>query len=415
MRNKDYKRYKNCRFCHSKNVEKVIDLGIVPLAGGFLTNKNQFKIEKKYPLQLNFCKDCFLLQVNISINPNILFKNYFYFSSNIKTLVDHFKKNAKDFSKMFRTEKIFVVEIGSNDGSFLEAMKKQGHDVLGIDPAENVAPLAIKKGVPMIVDYFNEKIAMKIVKKFGKADLIFSSNTLAHIEDMRSVFEGIRYLLSSKGILVFEVHYLPDLIKKVQYDMIYHEHQYYYSLHTLQIFLDKFDLFIYDAKKIPIHQGSIQVYVKKSKGTQNKRLINLIKQEKLDKINKTQTYRLFNKKIQQAKDQLLQFIKQIISNNKSIAGYGASGRGTIISNFCNLTKEKVSYVVDDSLVKIGAYMPGTHQEIVSAKILRSEERPDYTILFAWSFSKEILTKNKQYLKSGGKFIVPLSKVKVISK
>ncbi len=413
MNKKEYKVYKKCRFCGSKNVREVIDLGKVPLAGGFLKNKNDFKSEKKYPLVLAFCKDCYLLQNTISINPEVLFKKYFYFSSSIKTLVDHFNANANEFSK-FLPKKSFVVEIGSNDGSFLKAIEKNGARILGVDPAKNVSEKAIKSGVPMINNFFSEKIAEKIVEKYGYADLIFSSNTLAHIRDMHTVFSGISLLLNENGKLVFEVHYLPDLIEKLQYDMIYHEHEYYYSILALENFLIKFGLIIYDAKKIPIHGGSIQIYASKNikiKRTDN--LLKLISIEKKQEIDNVKTYIKFNKSINDQKKELQKITNGFKKNKKTLMGYGASGRGTIMSNFCELSVSKMSYVIDDAPAKIGNFLPGTHQKIISSEILGTNKRPDFVILFAWAFSEEIILKNKKYLELGGKFIVPLPFPRII--
>lgn len=413
MNKLEYKVYKNCRFCGSKKTEKVIDLGKTPLAGGFIKNIKDFDKEKKYPLELRFCMKCFLVQNTYSINPKVLFRNYFYFSSSIKTLVDHFKSNASEFYKLI-PEKSFVVEIGSNDGSFLKAIEKKGAKILGIDPAKNVSDKALKNGVPTVNLFFSEETAMSIVNKHGQADLIFSSNTLAHIQDMHTVLKGIYILLKEDGKLIFEVHYLPDLVKNLQYDMIYHEHEYYYSLLSLEKFLNKFGLKIYDAKKIPIHGGSIQIYASKNmKIKQTSSLLKLIKTEKTQKINDINTYLEFDLTIKKAKKDLGKLIDRLKKNNKIVMGYGASGRGTIIANYCNLDHSKLEFVIDDAPAKIGNFLPGTHQKIISSEILNTDEKPDYVILFAWSFADEISKKNNAYLRSGGKFIIPLPKPRII--
>ncbi len=412
----EYKYFSACRFCGSEKVKSVINLGVTPLAGGFINQKDlNGDTEKFYPLDLNFCQKCFLLQVNISINPDILFKKYFYFSSSIKTLTDHFNQNAKEFSEILDKKKNrLVVEIGSNDGSFLEAMSKEQFRAIGVDPS-NVAKSAIKKGLNVINDYFTFDIALKIVKKHGKADLIFSSNTLAHIEDMHDVFLGISRLLREDGILIFEVHYLAKLIKKTQYDMIYHEHQYYYTLLSLRNFLRKFDLEIYDAKEIPIHGGSIQIYVKKlnNKIKKTKRLAALIKKERQNRLDKTETYLEFNRKINLLKISLLKEINALKSKGKSIVGYGASGRASTMINYCGINSDVIDYVIDDAPAKIRSFMPGTHQKIISSKILNSKNRPDYVLLFAWSYINEIRSRNVRFIERGGKFIVPLPKVRVV--
>lgn len=412
MKKKEFTKYKTCRICNSPTI-KAIDLGRMPLAGGFLKNKSYFKTEKKYPLELTFCKKCYLLQTSIAIRSDILFKNYFYFSSYIRSLVNHFEENAELFSNLLVSKNKFVVEIGSNDGTFLNAMHKKDFTVLGVDPATNVVRKMANKTLPVVNDYFDETVAAKIIKKNGYADLIFSSNTLAHIENIQSVFKGIENLLAKNGILVFEVHYMPELLKTSQYDMIYHEHQYYYSLLTLKKFLKSVGLNIYDARKIDIHGGSIQVFAKKEKTSPSKRLVKLIDKEKKQKINNINTYFSFDKKIKESRTELLNLIKEIKKEKKSIAGYGASGRGAIVLNYCKIENDLINQIIDDAPAKIGAFMPGTHQEIISSKILSSKNKPDYILLFAWAFFNEISKKNKKFISEGGKFIYPLPKVKFL--
>jgi methylation protein EvaC len=258
-------------------------------------------------------------------------------------------------------------------------------------------------------------LADKIAKKYGKADIIFSSNTLAHIEDMHDVYRGIKKLLKDDGMLVFENHYLGNLIQEFQYDMMYHEHQYYYTLSSLTNFLNQFDLEIFDVKFIPIHAGSISVYVQ-NKGSRRKikKIVSeTLKKEQIQKLTQASTFKKFNKKILKNKQELLKTLKLIKNKNKKIAGYGASGRGTIITNYCGLDNKFLDYVIDDAPAKQGAYMPGVHLPIKSSGLLSDYNRPDYILLFAWSFANEILKKNTEYIKSGGKFIVPLPKVKIL--
>lgn len=417
----EYKYFPSCRFCASNNVEPVINLGYVPLAGGFFkkeTAQENFEKEKLYPLILHFCKDCYLLQVNCSISPDILFKNYFYFSSSIKTLVKHFETNVLELTtRMPDAKKRFIVEIGSNDGSFIESLLKNGYKALGVDPAENITKPLIQKGLPVINDYFSEKLAKKIVKKYGKADAIYSFHALAHIENMHDVAKGIKALLKQDGFLAFEVHYLGDLIQAIQYDMIYHEHQFYYSLLALQHFLAVYEMEIYDVKAVPVRAGSMMYFVQnkkygKRKISQNVKLLST--KEKKQGLHKIQTYLAFSDRIQSTKRKLLQLLQAIKSKNQTIAGYGASGRGTIIMNYCNLTKDLLDFVIDDAPAKHGAYTPGTHHKIVPNTILYKKNKPDYTILFAWPFFEEVKKKNNEYLRNGGRFILPLPKIQIIS-
>ncbi len=414
-----FRHYESCRFCLSIDIETVIDLGIVPPAGGFLKSKRLFNDENQYPLTLVFCKNCFLLQSNNVIEKDIIFKNYFYYSSVAKTLVDHFESAGEELiDELHRKSNPFVLEIGSNDATLIKFLVKKGVKTVGVDPAENILKKKKKKGLPLINDYFTNSLAKKIAKKYGQADRIVSFNTLAHIENMHDVFQGINTLLKKDGVLFFEVHYIGNLIHDMQYDMIYHEHQYYYSLHTLKNFLNLHKMEVFDVKPIQIHRGSMRYYVQKKNGGKNtikKSVKSLLQFEKKQKLIYVNTFIKYNSEIKSTKNDLVSLLKNLKQKNMKIAGYGASGRGTIISNYCGINYEFLEYVIDDASAKQGAYMPGTHVKIVSAGSLYSKNRPDYVLLFAWSFYNEIAKKHKKFLDNGGKFIIPLPKVKIIDK
>lgn len=404
------KKYNSCRFCMSSNLLKVINLGKMPLAGGFIKNRGGFTREKKYPLALNFCKDCYLLQTSISINPDILFKKYFYFSSTINTLTEHFNAVAKELKKILKKES-FVVEIGSNDGGFIKALRKEGYKALGVDPASNIVKPLIKEGLPIINNYFSVKVAKKIIMKYGNCDVIYSFHTLAHIPDMRDVISGIKLLLKPQGYLAFEVHYLGNLIDEMQYDMIYHEHLHYYSLLTLEKFFSQYDMEVFHVERNNQRAGSITYFVQNKGNRKIKSSVRNLKKKELKMgLNKQITYLKFNTKITKTKNDLLKLLNKL--NKEKIAGYGASGRGTVVSNFIGLGIKKMRFVVDDSIAKQGNFMPGTHNPIYSPKKLLSEGI-SYAIVFAWPFIDEVLKRNKTYIKNGGRFIVPLPKVKIL--
>lgn len=415
----DYKHYTQCRFCFSDSIEEVIDLGYVPLAGGFLkkTNKQSLIKEFFYPLVLSFCQNCYLLQTSNVIDKDILFKNYFYNSSAIKTLVDHFENVVQELLRFFpKNAKPFIVEIGSNDGTLIKASLDKNVKTLGIDPATNIVRPLIKQKLPIINDYFTEKLASKIRKKCGQADVIFSSNTLAHIEDMHDVVRGIKILLKKNGMLIFETHYLGKLIQELQYDMIYHEHQYYYSLLALKKFFKMHHMEIIDVKPIQIHAGSMRYYVQNINGGRKISIAvkRLEVQEKKRKLNKKEIFISYQKKVEKTKKQLLSFLTSIRKKDHEIIGYGASGRGSIIMNYCGLDEKYLSYIVDDAPAKQKLYTPGTHLKVYpSQKIYKNQV--SYILLFAWSFSKEIFSKHQLYIESGGKFIIPLPKVRVLPK
>lgn len=413
----EYKKYTYCRFCMRKALEPVINLGYMPLAGGFLKSK-EIKAEKYYPLELSFCQNCLLLQSTNVISKNLLFNNYFYFSSTIKTLVSYFDKIALDLITNFVNPKDrLIMEIGSNDGILLEKLSKLGFKTLGIEPAKNIVKSILYKNLNIINNFFTESLAKKIANKYGKVDTIVSFNTLAHIENMHAVMKGVKLLLKKDGFLEFGVHYLGKLIKEKQFDMIYHEHQYYYSVIALKNFLNLYSMEIYDVEQNNMHAGSIIIFAQKKhygKRKISKNVTSIIRKELKQGLDKAETYTSFMKPIKESKTKLLELLRIIKDQNQTIIGYGASGRGTVMMNYYGLTKDLLTYVVDDAPAKQGLYTPGNHLKIYPSSAIYGKNKPNFVLLFAWSFINDIRFKHKKFLQSGGKFIVPLPKLKIIS-
>lgn len=379
----------------------------MPHAGNFLTAK-EVGNEYYYPLRVYYCKKCGLVQILDIVPPNILFQKYHYLSS--VSLSEHFHKYAKEVGKRFLTKNSFVVEIGSNDGVLLSPLKKMGIKVLGVDPAKNIAAVAKKKGIKTIVNFFDERVAGKIFKENGKADAILANNVLAHIDDMDNVFRGIVKLLSPDGVLIFEVHYLPDLLKAMQYDFFYTEHLSYYSLGSLIPFLNKFGLRIFDIKHISIHSGSIRVYVKfeNSNKYKIKKAVGkmYLKEQKVLSSDKMIGFSL---KVYKHKKNIKKILTKIKESGDKIVGYGAGGRANTFLNFCGIDRTILDYIVDDSPERQGKYTPGMHIPIVSPEVFRKDSAK-FALLLAWNYKKQILSKENKFIKKGGKFIIPLPKL-----
>ena len=409
----------SCSFCSSKNMDLVMDFGEVALAGAFIKN-NEFNNEKKYPMRVCFCNDCFAVQIVDIIEPDILFKDYFYFSSSIKTLSNHFVNYAKEVTERFLNPKeANVLEFGCNDGVLLRPLADQGiKKVIGVDPAKNIISSISDERITIVNDYFTEKVSKKVIAKYGPIDLIMANNVFAHIPDIKGTTTAIKNALSDEGVFVFEVHYLGKIIEEMQYDMIYHEHLYYYSLLSAIEHFKNYDLTIFDIKFVPIHAGSIRFYVAKKNSkrasviSENVKLLE--KEEKAKLYNKFECFNLFSKKVENTKKELVSLLEKIKKEGKTIAGYGASGRANTMIQYCGITNDLVSYMIDDAPAKIGCYTPGSHLKILSSSVLSSNNAPDYVLVFAWSFFEEIIKRNSNFIKSGGKMIVPLPEVKVIS-
>lgn len=401
-------------------MKPIIDFGNVPLAGGFhkaSSTAADLAAEKLYPLEICHCEDCHLVQVNNAIPGEVLFKDYFYFSSAIKTLADHFKNYAQELKNSFPDPKsTTIVELGCNDGVFLKPLREAGFNAIGIDPADNVVKPLIDAGFPIINDFFTQKSVQKVIERYGHADAILTSNSFAHIDDMQEVMTAVKNLLKPDGYLAFEVHYLGILLKEMQYDMMYHEHINYYSLLAIDKMAEIYGMEVFDIHFIPIHAGSIRFSLQ-NKGTGKRKIsakVTDLRAEELSLgLNKRETYLAFGDKVARTKTELLKLLDKIKAEGKSVMGYGASGRATALSAYCGLKSNYLSGVIDDAPAKQGAFTPGNHIKIQDSSILKTAQRPDYILLFAWAFAKEICSKNQDYFKSGGKFIVPLPEVRLI--
>ena len=396
-----------CAFCENDSLDLVMDFGPNALAGGFLS-KDQFEDEKFYPMRLCFCSSCFAVQIIDQIPPNDLFKEYFYFSSSIKTLSNHFEGHAKKMTKRFLADpqRSSVLEFGCNDGILLRplAQEKIGK-VIGIDPATNVINSIKDKNIITINDFLNISSAQQIIEDHGKVNLIFANNVYAHISDMRNITQAIKSLLTEDGVFIFEVHYLDKIINELQYDMIYHEHIYYHSYISLENHFKNFDLKIFDAEEIPIHGGSMRYYVSHSNSNIASKISEnalLIKERELkQEFHLLKTYQNFASSIEKTKIELMNFLQELKRQGKRIVGYGASGRANTLIQYCGINEDHLEYIIDDAPAKLGFYTPGSHFEIKSK------------IVFAWSFFKEIAMKNTDFLAKGGKMISPLPSLQVI--
>jgi len=416
----EFKQRTTCRFCESKRLVKVLDLGTVPLAGAFL-KESEFSNEKFYPLELNFCKDCFLLQVSNVIPAEVLFKNYFYFSSAIKTLVSHLAVFARETYDRFLSNRInpSVFEIGCNDGAMLKPFAELGVKAVGIDPATNVVNSIDSKNITVINDFFSEPVAQNIRSKYGKFDAITSSYSFAHIDDMISVIKGVKTLLKDDGVFIFEVYYLGTLVEEMQYDMIYHEHMSYYSLMALDNFLGRYGMEIFDTTFTPgVRSGAVRFYARNI-GKRNDPVTDAVIKMRRDEISRgydlEQTFINYADKVRNARQDLLKVLDGLKQQDKVIIGYGASGRGTTIMNFCNIDAKYLDYVVDDAPAKHGFYTPGTHVAIKPWDSTKDGPFPEYALLFAWSFIEEVKKRRADYLAENGKFIVPLPEVSIVTK
>ena len=405
------RRITRCQISNSKNLKSILNLGSLPPVNKVQSSSTDLKEQTFYPIDLLYCPLSSLVQLGTIVDKEILFPSeYPYTSSTTKILRENFKELSQEIRNKFNFDKkSLVIDIGSNDGNLLTNFKKH-FNVLGVTP-EKIGKIAIKKGIPTLIKYFDNKTVKLILKKYGKANIITATNVFAHIDNVNNVIANINKCLNKNGIFVSESHYLMPLIKKLQYDTIYHEHLRYYSLLSLKYLFKKHNLEIFYAKEIPTHGGSIRVYVaRKNLYKKHKNVENIIKLEK-KYINK-QSLKNFSHRVIESKINILKILNKLKKNNKNIAGISAPSRASTLINYVGIDRNLIDCIFEiKNSHKIGFYMPGTNIPIVEEKS-KLLNKYDFLVLFSWHISKDLI---KSLKKRGykGKFIVPLPKPKII--
>jgi len=410
----DFLHKTTCRICKNFDLVRILDLGEMPLANAFLKKEDLDKSETRFPLAVYFCSNCGLLQLLDIVNPEILFRHYYYLTSASKPLAEHFVELGKNLVDRFvKSKNDLIVEIGGNDAVLLDSIKKRCR-VLNIEPARNIAKISRKKGVDTIEEFFSAGLAKRVLRKYGPARVVTASNVFAHIDDLDDVIEGVKILISDKGIFVFEVNWVGNLMGLVSiggFDQIYHEHLSYFSLLSLGRFVSQFGLKIFDVKLIPIHGQSLQVYVNENYEV-SKSVNEFLEKEKNLGLNKIETYINFAERVERNKNELKGLLLKLKKENKKIVGYGAAAKGNTLLNYFQIDNKILDFIVDDSPLKQGLYTPGTRIPIYSPERLK-ERRPDYLLLLAWNYAESILKKEQKLRDKGVKFIIPVPEVKIV--
>ncbi len=401
-----------CKSCSGKKFIKFLDLGISPIANNY--KKNIDEKEKKYPLNIKVCKSCWLAQNQIILPSKKLFKkDYSYFSSYSTSWLKHSKHLVEILIKKFKLKKNSkIVELASNDGYLLQYFKKKGFDCIGFEPTLNAAKAARKKGIKVINKFFSKKIAEKSYK--NKFDLVLGLNVVAHVPNINNFITGIRLILKDNGIAVLEFAYLDSLVKNNEFDTVYHEHYFYYSLISIQNLVERNDLKIFDVEKLKSHGGSLRVFLKKKNGNfkVSKNVNNLIKEENKKKINKKIYYDSFQNKVKLIKNKTIRKINSIKKSKKTLIAYGAAAKGVTFLNYIKIDDKFCKYVVDKNPNKIGKYIPGTKIEIIDNKRI-ARIRPDYIWILPWNLRNEISKQLKYTKKWNCKFLTTIPKIQLI--
>lgn len=390
----------------------MLSLGKTPLANALLSADELAQPEPLFPLDLAFCADCSLVQITETVPPEQLFSHYLYFSSFSDTMLRYAEEVASRLVKSRRLGKdCLVVEVASNDGYLLQFYRRAGVTVLGIDPAANVAKAAESRGVPTLVKFFGPDVATELKASGQTADVLHANNVLAHVGDLNGFVAGVATVLKPGGVAVIEVPHVKTMVDALEFDTIYHEHLCYFSLIALQALFSRHGLVVTDVERLPIHGGSLRLYVEAS-GAPSAAVCRLLAEERATGLDRVDFYVNFRHRVQTLRSRLKALLNDLKRDGKRIAAYGASAKGSTLLNYCGIGRETLDFVVDRSTVKQGLYTPGTHLPILAPEALLVR-RPDYLLLLVWNLADEILEQQRGYLEQGGHFIIPIPQPKVI--
>ena len=407
---------KKCRFCGSPLTDTVVDLGMTPLSNSYLSAEQLDSREEFYPLHAYVCPQCFLVQLGEFESPAAIFSDYAYFSSYSDSWLNHAKQYTDRVQERFDIDNHkLVIEIASNDGYLLQYFTKKGVPVLGIEPAANVAQVAIEKGIPTEVDFFGKKLAQKLVGNGVKADLLLGNNVLAHVPDINDFVAGMKILLQKDGIITMEFPHLLKLMEERQFDTIYHEHFSYLSFGTVENIFTAHGLNLFDVEELPTHGGSLRIYACHSDfhgHVATERVAGMKEKEAKFGLEKIATYHAFAEKTKTLKLELLATLVDLKRQGKTIVGYGAPAKGNTLLNYCGIRTDFLEYTVDRSPHKQGKFLPGTHIPIFHPNEIKRTQ-PEYVFILPWNLKGEIMEQLEYIRQWGGKFIVAIPTVEVL--
>jgi C-methyltransferase len=405
-----------CRVCGHNDWLDVVSFGSTPLAGNLLGKEDDKADETLFPLDVVVCRRCWLMTLRHVIEPNVLFGHYLYVASDASSIIQHMRQLVElCIQRIGLTDKDLVVEFGSNTGAHLELFKQAGLRVIGVDPARNLADIANGRGVETIPAGFTTKVGQEIATGHGPARLVFGRQCFAHIHDIHEVLNGVSAVLAPDGLFFVEVPYLVELLANNQFDTIFHEHLSYFSLSALCRLFESHGLRVVDVHTADVHGGSIVVFAAPVAADYEVRpaVAEMLAEERRQGIAEERTYRKFAERTERVRAQIRELVRGVVAEGKSVAGYGAPTKGSVLLNACGLGHEDVRFCSDTTTLKQGKILPGSRIPIWSPE-QASDHVPDYYLLLAWNYAPEIISREKSFLKNGGRFIVPIPEPRVIS-
>ncbi len=405
----------SCRMCESKDLEEYLDLGFTPPADQFLRKEQLAEPEVYYPLRVVVCKNCGLSQLDYIVSPEVLYRHDYPYEMSITKMGHvHWAEFAKSVTNMLKLGKEdLVIDVGSNVGVLLEEFRNNGTKILGVDPASNIVRIAEKRGIETMCEFFSVDVAKRILEEKGKASLIVGTNVFAHIDNLSGLMKAVGMLLNKRGVFIFESPYFVNLVKRLEYDTIYHEHLSYLSIKPLVKFLARFGMEVFDVQERDIHGGSFRVFIDR-KGYRPVSAIvkKLLVNEEKEKIHDIENLRRFARKVEKNRRDLNELLASLKHKGKKIAAVSAPAKGMTLLNYCHIGPEVLEFITEKSTLKIGRFSPGLHLPVVPDSEL-TKQKIDYALLLAWNFSSEIINNLSDYKKRGGKFIIPIPGPRIV--
>ncbi|MBW4470410.1 MAG: class I SAM-dependent methyltransferase [Stenomitos rutilans HA7619-LM2] len=405
----------HCQFCKTALHHTLVDLGMSPLCESYVSLEQLNHVEAFYPLHVRVCDNCLLAQLEAYVKPEHIFSEYAYFSSYADTWLKHCKAYTDQVVERFNlNEQSQVIELASNDGYLLQYFVEKNIPALGIEPATNIAKVAIAKGIPTVNEFFGQECAHRLIQQGKQADLIAANNVLAHVPDLNDFVAGIKILLKPQGVATGEIPHLMRLMESNQFDTIYHEHFCYHTFTTLEKIFAAHRLALFDVEELSTHGGSLRIYAcheDDSTKPISDHTIELKNREKAEGFTSIERYTNFEEQVRETKRKLLDFLIKVKRESKTVVGYGAPGKGNTLLNYCGIRTDFLDYTVDRNPYKQGKFLPGTHIPIYHPDKIR-ETKPNYVLILPWNFKDEIITQMSFIREWGGQFVVPIPEVKV---
>ncbi len=412
-----HRRRTTCRACGAARLRPFLALGPQPLANAFLRGPDAFADEARYPLDLCLCEGCALVQLADVIDPEVLFRDYIYVTGISETIATHNKAYARTVADLLGlTTADLVVELASNDGSLLACFRDLGVRTLGVEPATNIAAIARGHGLETLNEFFDAELGVRIRETHGPARAVIGNNVLAHVDDTQGFLRGAARLLAPDGLVIAEVPYAGEMLDRLEYDTVYHEHLCYFSVSALLRVCEAVGLVAVRIDRVPVHGGSLRLYAGlaghyRAHAADVRALAEA--ERARDGVASPARWERFARDVAAQKGALLALLRRLKGEGKTLAGYGAPAKGNTLLNYCGIGPDLLPYTVDRSPWKVGTFTPGTHIPVLPAETL-IERRPDYAMILAWNLADEIVRQQQEYRRRGGRFILPLPEPVVLA-